>query len=567
MCLAPAAEGCPESDTRLIRWVEATVIDEMHRRNRLLRLPQDHAVALLLKAYGEMCRSQVLREGSIRNHIALNQVVRGLSCALRWVLLDCSTGSHMPGRDNKIEEDAAARLILTGASYARLCAYFVPWSRGMMQAHVDATDRRIRFALNWEMDSDFCEQQMTADVDWWLQEHAKWPTGAAEQAFQEWYRTISVTRHGLFYDLRTTRRGSSVDAFREWAARVILPEVPETTSFGNYSLGELRTFLAGLKVICHCISELELRADGSKGPVNDMGSWVLSLTESEAGEVLSQMTSLPPQICEAIYRDLTFDPRRFHASISASPFVVTRSGTLFLSPWNVRNCVPQRSAIAALTSGSAKRKYDLVSGLVERHHLANIAREIEALGFRVLVEKRFRLGDIEVKPDILVLDNQNALVGLIEFKNSLAATNVGEVADRMAEYERGIAQIRRAGKLFVTHKAQMRQIGIHVLDRGFRACLLFRIPVLLPLPSHEDVLVYDWHTLQSLGLQAALFDPPSSRNGSAPSGRPRAVPMTDELQIGKWTFELPVLFFPQGQKRSESGCPNPETVPSVNTTT
>ena len=57
-------------------------------------------------------------------------MVRGLSHAVRWALLDCYTGPEMPGRDNKAEEDAAARLILTGVTYGRLCAYFVPEREG-----------------------------------------------------------------------------------------------------------------------------------------------------------------------------------------------------------------------------------------------------------------------------------------------------------------------------------------------------------------------------------------------------------------------------------------------------
>lgn len=131
------------ADAQLIRSVEATVVDEVHRRNRLLHLPQDHAVALLLKAYGEMCRASRDHVPSVHSHATWNFLVRGLSYALRWALLDCPTGRSQPGRDNAVEEAAAARLIAAGSTYARLCSYFVPWSRGMMNAEADAAARRI----------------------------------------------------------------------------------------------------------------------------------------------------------------------------------------------------------------------------------------------------------------------------------------------------------------------------------------------------------------------------------------------------------------------------------------
>jgi hypothetical protein len=468
----------------------------------------------------------------------LQSIPQGLSHALRWVLLDCPTGASMPGRDNAVEEAAAATLLRVGADYSRLCSAFVPWSRGLMRAQISLSDRRICFSMKSAIDNDFFRQQLEADLDWWVKEYATWPFTASKRLVQAWSTTVSVTRAGLFFNLQSISRDQSFHDFVDWTKAVVLPELGDDIDFGEYTLKDLRTFLAATHALSNFICDLELTAD-EKGVTTDMGSWVLVVPATDAPDTFQRITSVPSGICERILADLSFNPLRFHSNISSSPFVTSRRGTVFFSPWTVRNSVPQRTALRALVCGSARRTYDTVSGEIEKHYVSLIARQIGAMGYRVIVERRFWFTQTEVKPDILVLDGKNELRAIIEFKNSLAATTTGALIDRMKEYHAGVRQLKRAVSLFMGHRREMEQRGIFVGNAPLRLCLLLRLPLPMPVPRVDDVLAIDWHTVERGGFLRELIEgvtPHVRTAGTAAS----FVTSTTEIPVGKWRFEIPV---------------------------
>ena len=140
-------------------------------------------------------------------------------------------------------------------------------------------------------------------------------------------------------------------------------------------------------------------------------------------------------------------------------------------------------------------------------------------------------------PDLLVLDNRDATLFVIEFKNYIPPLDVGTVCNRVEEARKGISQAQRYMALIHTNPAVVeRAIQQTLSGWSIKGVLLTRHPMPLPIDPPDDVSVVDWPFLRRV-----LENDSSVRFSNAIS---RAVPQNaeplefgeDEIHVRRWTY-------------------------------
>jgi hypothetical protein len=135
-----------------------------------------------------------------------------------------------------------------------------------------------------------------------------------------------------------------------------------------------------------------------------------------------------------------------------------------------------------LTSGSGRRAYDRIAKELEQFHLTRVCRLFARCGLHILGEKSFVTPDGEkLTPDIVVGDRQTCELVIVDFKNSLAATAVAEVTNRLREYNKGIAQLERYVDRFSRFPALL--AGAWNFPRGRQASV---VSCFLEYPCHSQ---------------------------------------------------------------------------------
>jgi hypothetical protein len=278
-----------------------------------------------------------------------------------------------------------------------------------------------------------------------------------------------------------------------------------------------------------------------------MGTWTFQAPHSAFLAYLEELSGLTGTVLNAILNDMTLNAQRFHCSITVTPFIRTRTDTVFLLPHLFAFLSPQRTVASALTSGTGRASYDRISTTLEQYHLAKIGQVLRDCGFTVHQERTIKTpaGD-KLKPDFLVSDGKTLDLLVIDFKNALAATAVLEVTNRLKEYRKGIKQIEGYLDAFARYPELLRPFADP--SQGslrLSGLLLFRMPMPLPVPRGNHVAAENWHSLQdrlvsTKPTRVADVVPRPTKPESLGS----AVHQPREILVGDWTYRRSVLFFP-----------------------
>jgi hypothetical protein len=152
----------------------------------------------------------------------------------------------------------------------------------------------------------------------------------------------------------------------------------------------------------------------------------------------------------------------------------------------------------------------------------------------------------KLTPDFIVSDSVTPDVVVMDFKNSLAATAVASVTNRLKEYNKGIAQVEAYITAFSRFPHLLDKLaGVPNGPRSIKGLLLFRIPMPLPVAPSQLVGVDDWFSLErrlqgAQVVRAGHLLPPDCYRAAADD--PRF--MTQEIKVGEWTYRRCVLFWP-----------------------
>jgi hypothetical protein len=260
---------------------------------------------------------------------------------------------------------------------------------------------------------------------------------------------------------------------------------------------------------------------------------------------LEELTGLSTEVLDPILADMTLNAQRFHCSITITPFVTSRTGTLFLLPHLFAFLSPHRTVASALTSGTGRATYDRISNSLERYHLAEIGHALRDCGFTVQTERTIMTpsGD-KFQPDFLVTDGRSQEVLVVDFKNSLAATAVLEVTNRLKEYRKGIKQVETYLDTFAQYPDLLRPYADFDQPRVF-GLLLFRVPMPLPIRKGSRVMAENWHSLRHRlasckpNRVGELLPQPNALDKYAAN----VAHATHEINLGEWTYRRPILSF------------------------
>jgi hypothetical protein len=539
-------------DEIVIRQVESDVLDTHHRRCQLLTFHDDLAITRLLKVFGDLSRDvvhDVISQGhsQLGLHARASLMTRGLSHALRWVCTECGSGPSVQSRDWQAEDRIALDFLGWSLQYARIATDHVAWSNSLITASADTRTRLINFHPAGGLNTAYLFRQGEADMNWWREELCTgYPADEFVMLFNDWQRDAERSETGIDFEPPFIRSHRVFSTLQDWMRQRLFPDLSESQSLGQYSLGELRHFFTVLYFLCECIRTFENEADKRFGLENTVGTFTFQLPRNEFVEWLRQATDLSYEKVDAIVEDMTLNPCRFHCSISNTPFVLSRNGTLFLLPRFLAFLHPQRTMAAALTSGSGRAWYDAISTALERAHLPEIEATLSRAGLIVLREKQFRFSSGEViTPDFLVSDQKMTSIAVIDYKNSLAATAVAEVTNRLKEYRKGLAQIEHYLECFEANPQALAQFFPgYSGGLPLKGMMLFRVPMPLPVKCSTRVVADDWlslrkriHSIDKATLSTILPDDLAHNGEGAYS--------TESITVGDWTYQRSLLLCPE----------------------
>ena len=550
--------GDMEDCTVVIRKIEEEVLDRVYQSYSLLSKPEDLAITRLLKVTGDTLRDFSGRSGenydALSKHTIGSLLTRALSHCLRWVCSDCPAGPAVQGPQWKDEDEEASALLQWGTQYARLATDHVAWSNSLLRAGVDSRNKIITFYPPEDFDFDFFFRQCEADLRYWYDDvYSSFPSQSYQAIYEIWKQSIVFSDGEFDFDPEVIASHEEFLVIERWMASLMFPELPETCTIGSYNLAELRRFFSVLYIISSCIFDLESHVDNDLGEENWLGSLTFQDERPRLIEWLAHATGLAVTAVDPIVDDLTLNPTRFHCSITTTPFVLSRSNTLFLLPRLFSILDPQRSFACSLTCGTGRKNYDRISTLVENLHLFKLAEILSHYGLKVYRERKLVAPDGSIiTPDFLVFDNCTSDVLVIDYKNALAATSVSEVTSRLKEYRKGVSQVGRYVEV-LTRSTQLLKpflgqlLPLDPLPVNIVGLLLFRVPMPLPVPKIESVVVDDWYSLRkrlkSSSIQRLtirellpvkmLFDD---------QRHPRF--HYDDIPVANWVYQRSVLFIP-----------------------
>lgn len=477
---------------QIIRSVERDVLDRVHLINPIFVLPQEIALARVVKVFGDTMRD-LLGNVHIRGYA---QWVKSLGHCIRWIHAHCPNEGVAKDPTWEQQDKNAADLLEWGTVYAQLFDDHVAWTRKFISADVDVDKRTITFG-DQNQTYHFVVDQQKKDERLVERESAE-IYECTDAIFSRWRTKVKWGTNGLVYPPEFIPALREINDLHRWSRSLILPELQDLESIGKYTVGDLRRFHTCLRALCSCISRLEEEEDQAHGPVNKMGSWIFAQHYTDAIKWFHRGTGLSPLIIAPIIADLSIDASRTHCSILSSPFIPTRCGKIIFSPRLFEMAHPHRMILSALTTGSGRHSYDAISGKVEQWWIKKVESLFREWGMQVYTSPKFRFPEGMKNPDLLIVDESLQKAYVIEFKNHTPPLDIRTVCNRISDFNNGLVQIRGYVEGIAKHRAIVAKYTGRPVE-GFSICglLLFRHPVTLPISLPSDILICDWATLEN----------------------------------------------------------------------
>jgi hypothetical protein len=378
--------------------------------------------------------------------------------------------------------------------------------------------------------------------------------------FHGWLSEVDLSRLRNHEGIpRFDHHPSSADLLRimGWARKSILPELDDHKDLAGFSLGQLRDFWGHLFVECQLVTRLEDYTDRVVGPENDLGSVIYQEREAELAEYFAQQFGLDTPAVLSIIGCLAFDPQSPKSTVTNSPFVKTRCGTISLLCRRVVTIEPNIMVASALAKRSRKRIYDALINEIEQHNAIGIAAAFRSAGFVVLVQEGLANDQGKsICPDFIIFEPATEQVLISDYKHAIPPIGAGEVDNRLRDLDEWTDQIRRylrfaaENRELVLAKLACRQIS------RFDGMLLFRWPLAIPGMLQEDITYGDWSSLSVAVRQVkGLTINDILRSYRLPRDAEQTVRQwevsEEPVTVGEWTYRRPYLF-PKGTEHEGS---------------
>jgi hypothetical protein len=487
----------------LIRKIEATVLDQEHKKYAITRRPDDVAIPNLLRALGGVDRvlsnTELSKEAFLKQRSFMQEVLSGVGHCLRWISQEPTSPILL--LDNLLPHVAgeARDLLSWGIEYARLAHDHAAWSRGNLNASLDPDTKVISFDYRADFDHSFLISQAAGEERSSELFFQNFPYEDIQNGFRTWLRNFDpepvIGRIGWRVD---QDEGCHL-AISGWLDRAIWPELPPETGLGAYTLGDFRRLYTTLFLIGQYCAWVEDYMDARYGVEGSPDSVIMSDTEQNMIDWLCEASGVARRSVRGILRDLLFDTSDFNSSLGNQPFAGSRSSRLFLLARLIPVLEPSRMLAGALSRGKGKPIYDALVQILEQSNLGRIEQSIRDLGFAVFREKRISYDTGEIRPDLLVLDRRDGELLIIDYKHMLAPFSVSETLGKLRvveESDEGVTQVHRYLRVLRNNPPLLD--GKLVEPSRIYGLLLFGGPMPLPIKSDPIVSVIDWVSLRDI---------------------------------------------------------------------
>jgi hypothetical protein len=466
----------------------------------------------------------------------------GLGHCIRWVPKAHNRRIRLPKATWQELDREALEFLVWGMQYHTLSADHIVWSRSMLQANLDMTNKVVKFSAFSNFDSAFLLAQQSDDQRALETFHNALPIQELQRDFERWRRHFKVVDGGFNFAEDAARQLASYPAVLHWLETGVLPGVQANEDLGGYSLDEFRRFFAALFMNCNFWTWVEDGFDELFGAEHDFGTSMLTLPHSAMMQYLQHMSGLRIEAVKALVRALTYDASNFHASLTNQPFVQSSDKRLFLLPRLIAHVNPGRMLVGAMNKGVGRQAYDKLIEPLSRVALAEIASVFQGLGLEVWQEKKIPSNHGKfITPDLIVLDRAKGELLVADYKHSLSPVGPSEVVYKLVELEKGLKQVR--GYLSVMRTPANWPAEIQSLEiNKIMGLLIFGYPMVIPMRVDPEIVVVNKFSLYEQ-LTPQLFTTLSSLIGWAKTrpelpfqpGRLREHEW--EVRVSDWTYK------------------------------
>jgi hypothetical protein len=426
--------------------------------------------------------------------------------------------------------------------YYRLSIDHILWSRNMLQANLDVTNKVVKFSAFSNFDSAFLLAQHSDNQRALETLHNALPIQELQRDFERWQRHFKVVDGGFSFAEDVARQLASYPAVLHWLETGVLPGIQANEDLGGYSLDEFRRFLAALFINCNFWMWVEDGFDELFGSEHDFGTSMLTLPDSAMMQYLQRMSGLRIDVVKAIVRVLTYDASNFHASLTNQPFVQSADKRLFLLPRLIALSNPGRMLVGAMNKGVSRQVYDKLIESLSQVALAEIASVFQGLGLEVWQEKKIPSNQRKfLTPDLIVLDRAKGELLVADYKHSLSPVGPSEVVYKLAELEKGLKQVRSYLSVMSTPANWSTEIQSLEINK-IMGLLIFGYPMVIPMRVDPEIVVvnkfslYEQLTPQLFTTLSSLIDWAKTRPELAfQPGRLREYEW--EVRVSDWTYK------------------------------
>ena len=439
---------CEDVAKRLLRRFEEQ-LDAHHKTFEIWKNPTDAMLYALMASYDSMLLPYSLSAGKLSPGVTLafKTLDDSLSYCLRWLFekrpIDLATTSD----DNVIE--AAGELLTFGTSYADIADMHMMYGRGVCDAVVDQSEKRITFKTR--------ESDNRREIDGYLQTYA-FQSKVGEQNKE---RTLRLARECIsalaeididyeggriaIKDISQLKSAKIQRMVEEEPRPEILP-IEEAADFAGFSFGDYKRFWIALSNWGNSLLLLYLRSVAA-GMEQRTCMPTQLICENDFISQVRELSDLSEDTIARILDRLTYDWENDKAEILLQPFIHLNNKILW-SPLIIRKSRYQRNILKLMArTPELKEVADNLIGARERKFLNLIgARLSHRYGYQFKLNTDVS-NQINKQGEIDLLAYQPKApteVLIVEAKTILAVDETNEIADATKKLIDAQQQIRQA---------------------------------------------------------------------------------------------------------------------------
>ncbi|MBU3198273.1 hypothetical protein LL037_21260 [Clostridium estertheticum] len=525
-----------------IREVEENILDIEYMNHKILTRDYDIALIHLLKVFGDLCRDMKNDSGlDLSYHqkqYSLSFLVGGLARCIKWVNLVNNQQGKKHNSWLEVDKEAID-FLLWGYNYEVLSNEHVAFNKGMCKGIINAEKKTIEFMPKEEF-PNINVSQFELERLYMKKMQESVPLEELQKDFYKWYKEFKFSFTEIEVPWKIIRDLDAYNKIVGWLKDEFFFDVSIKTILGTYILEDFINVYSALFINFAYYTSYEEYIDVTLGPENHLGSCIVSLGREDFIVWLSEISYVDKEKVSEIVYDLTFNLNNFHSKLIFQPFVCIND-IVYVSPRLIVSIDLRRMLFGAINS-TKKQIYDSIIKNIEEFNLREMETYFNKLDCEVYIDKKISKAEKILTPDLLLIDKENKILVVGDYKHFLRPIGVLDVSNKSLEVTKAVKQVNKYYDFINDGNIKIKEEYFNFSCYEKYRLLLFHFPMPLPLNEDKDIMIYDWTNLQQMLIEQnicslkelILYIKKEIANAKINVCKYSYVPQ--EIKVGEWTY-------------------------------